>query len=381
MAFTIDQYYNNPKRKRPRLDAADVLELNVPPNLDEWETVRHHLSRKATRNTGSADGFATTDDAATAAAAAATDCDNNLYSTILLHLGYLLFHSSDDALIRSICSCWACLPPQDTHRTDALQILATLIQRAALQNNDRAETMLVCLQIIKKQRYCEENENENEDLNVVVKQLMASTAPAPATTTDDGVSLLDRAIQFIASSTTERILPDPPISKRPTVTDLLHDLGSTYHAQQRALHHILDYDPTTLMTKHHPQLLTAMVRCAQIPELHDSCLNLWLHLCQHHPYHATLLVRTPKVLDAIVAVASSTPTSSSASSPDSLNESAAVSAAVALILLLSDIVVNRSIMAHHGGLLTAMIRMVRTMNENKTKCLMKERILLLAAVL
>ena len=382
MAFTIEQYYNNPKRKRPRVDAEVVLELNVPPNLDEWETVRQYLSKKAKRN--SADNTDDTDDPA-------SDCDNTLYSTILLHLGYLLFHSNDDAMIRSICSCWAYLPLQDTYRTDAKHILVTLIQRSAStvpKNDITAEIMLVCLQIVKKQRYCEE-ESKDEDLTMVVKQLVANcTTPDHVTANDNGVSLLDQAIQFITTSTTERILPDPTmISKRPTVTDLIHDLGCTHHhsqdqqqQQQRALHLIMDYDPTTLMTNHHPQLLNAVTRCVQNTDLHDSCLKLWLHLCQHHPYHATLLIRTPKVLDAIVVVANST--SSSLSSLHSLNESSSSSAAaITLILLLSDIVVNRSIMAHHGGLLTAMIRMVRTLNETKTKSLMKKRILLLAAMM
>ena len=319
--FTIDHCYNN--KKRPRHDI-DILELSVPPNLDEWETVHLRL-----RN-----------------ASIPTD-RHKLHCTIVLHLGYILRHgrSADMPMIKAICASWALLTPNES--TDSI-----LCQVMRLADTD---LFLTCLRIARTMQLAEGSE--------VLKYV--SQVVGLRDTKESRLELLDRAIQLVTTSGIHQV-HDPQHDNESNVRQLIDKLGSkeTDDTRQKALHQILTRkQPEALMDC--PDLLTRIARCCTDSfDLQETCLAIFIKLSKDN-YNGTILVRIPKVLDAIVVAIRSNHESS-----------------MTLLLHLSDTVVNRCLMARHAGILSSMIQFVRNMSpHNAKKSIVKERIFQLAELL
>ena len=339
LSFTIDQYYRircSHRNKRSRNDEDDlqnsnVLELNVPPNLDEWETVRLRLLQQQQQYPY-------------------TNVNpmmlqkqyQKLQATILLHLGYLLHSKTSMPLIQSICSCWEFMPTrimeqdQDYHPNkmtdDATMVLCQVMQLAKEANHDM--TLTIGARIA--QKWCQQDGEHDTTIMDILNQQRPSTP-------NKTIPTMKQILEILASSDTT--IPE----KQTVLLQLQHTEVTT----------LLIEDPTVLWNQ--------LARCCQVPDLEESCLAIWTNIVikNDNDYYGTLLVRMPKVLDAIVLAMrrSTTP-------------------ALDLLVRLSDTVVNQSIMARHYGLVSTLVRSVRIMPQNDDKrILVKNRILQLAELL
>ena len=357
-SFIIEQYYrircfHRNKRSRNDDDSlhhADVLELNVPPNLDEWETVRHRLLQQSQSQQQSQPNNKNVDPLTLQ-----QQQYQKLQATILLHLGYLMHSKTSMPLIQSICSCWELMPtiimelkhhqdqdhPQHHYQhdhcnhkmiDDATLVLHQVMQLAKELNNDT--TLTICARIAQNW-YHPDNKHDPAILDILKQQ-------QPSTSNKD-IPTMTQLVETLASN------------------------NSTIPERQTVLRQLQHMETTILLMENPNVLWNQIAQCCQIPDFEELCLVIWTNIViqNDNDYYGTLLVRIPKVLDAIVLAMKKSTTP-----------------AMDLLVRLSNTVVNRTIMASHHGLISTLVRSVRIMpHNNEKRMVVKKCILQLAELL